>query len=277
TPPANRATDLSTFRFFASLSSFVDNATLATECTSTSSSTGLCSRGKDEGYIYGGDIAVQRVPNYRSLVTGCKIEVLDVEFEYLDGTYTIVKDSVKAADNSTSLALSSVLYTRDARLTALGVALSTLASSGSSSSDVTRALEEGVGKIMLAMGHTAFEPASVLNLIWSVHAPATVLPTAAVMLFIVILVLFAVLAIALGVLAILGINKGLWDEKRRADALKRSNQTTPQPISQLPPLSYLQPPSEPACDTRPPGLPVPRALSPLGSSIREKDGLDCHA
>ncbi|KAG8815429.1 hypothetical protein FRC18_001506 [Serendipita sp. 400] len=277
TPPTSRATDLSTFRFFASLSSFVDNSTLSTECVSTSPTTDLCSKGKDEGYIYGGDIAVQRVPNYRQLVAGCQVEVLDVEFEYFDGTYTIVKDGAKAADNSTSLALNSVLYTRDARLNALGVALSTLASSGSSSAEVVRAFEEGVGKIMLSMGHNAFEPSSVLSLIWSVHVPATILPTAALALFIVILVLFAVLAIALGVLAIIGINKGLWEEKRRVDAaLKRANQTTPQPQlqPQPPSLSYLRPQSQLAPDSCPPGLPLPRTLSPLGSSIREKDNAE---
>ncbi|KIM21478.1 hypothetical protein M408DRAFT_29547 [Serendipita vermifera MAFF 305830] len=215
-PPSYLATDLSTFRFFTSLASYVDPSTLQNVCTQWSA-TGVCVKGSDDGYVYSSQTPIEPTPFYRKLITACTVSIVNVEYEHFDGKYTIRQETAQPADNSTALALSSVLYTTDARTTAIGVTLAGLATSNANSSLVASTMETSVSRMMLAMGHAAFEATPAFDVVFTVNVPITILPTPLIIAFVTFLVLFALLTIALAVLALITINKSLWMQRKRVE------------------------------------------------------------
>lgn len=214
------------FRFFASLTSYVDPSVLATDCTRTSSTTGLCNQGRDEGFVYAGDNTRAWVGSYRQVIMGCSVQMLNVEYDYFNGEYTVHNSTVSQANSTVTYALSSVLYTSDARVTALGAALGLMAAGKTASSaGVVSALEAGVARVMLAMGHSAFVPSSITGLRKMLSLPATIMPAPLIAGFIALLVIFAILVIAVAAFAVLHINRGLWTEKKRIEkALQKAGE-----------------------------------------------------
>ena len=236
--PSYLATGQNSFRFISSLSSYVDPSTLQTVCTQWSAS-GVCTKGNDDGYVYSSQTPITPTPFYRKLITGCTVSIMDVEYEHFNGNYTIRQDTAKLSNNATALALSSVLYTTDARTTAVGVAIAALATSNANSSTVASTMETSVSRMMLAMGHAAFEATPALDVVFTINIPITILPTPLVAAFVAFLVLFSLLTIALAVLALITINKSLWMQRRMVE--KVAGTTAPASAAATSPTAAASP------------------------------------
>ncbi|CCA74174.1 hypothetical protein PIIN_08127 [Serendipita indica DSM 11827] len=194
------------FRIIVNVASYLDASILDDVCAQKTEDGKECIKGKDEGYLYSGGAnpRMGRSPSVRYTLLGCTMSILDVDYTYLNRTYTI--NSSNLSTQATTQALSSVLYTenglRGGRGRQMSNWLMTFAASGASSKELAGKLSEEIGRSMLGLGHAAFDSSLPVTRATTAHEVlATVIPTWTLGAFIAGLGVFALLGIVLAGLA----------------------------------------------------------------------------
>lgn len=190
-------TDKNPFRFLSKLSSYIDPDIASSACAEYSSSTGRCIRGTDEAFLYSGSITNNPTPDFRLLPLGCSVTIINAHYTYLNGTYRIDPSTISLSDSSTTLAISSVLYTRDAPTEFIFDAAINLAQIGESSEVVLAKVEENTSRLLASMALEAFDTIPITQQSRVNYVAATVLPTPLLLAFFGLLIMHAVLIVIL--------------------------------------------------------------------------------
>ncbi|KAG8801455.1 hypothetical protein FRC17_006653 [Serendipita sp. 399] len=201
-PPNDPPTGHNPFRVIFQSFTYVDEKMLRDVCAERSPS-GACIRGKDEGYMYSGDSPKDPAPHYRFSLVGCTISVVEVDYSYLNGTYTVDHTTLRMANNATTWAISSVLYATDAPIASIEHPTFAFASSGGESSALANLIGEKASHLLLSMSHSAFETTSVLAARSVQHQLATVLPTSTLVTFFAFILGFAGFVVVLAIMALI--------------------------------------------------------------------------
>ncbi|KAG8861549.1 hypothetical protein FRB91_006257 [Serendipita sp. 411] len=188
------------FRIMMTSSTYIEQKILEEVCAETSPS-GSCIRGKDTGYLYSGAVFDYPSPRYRLSLIGCSVSVVEIDYSYLNGTYTVDHSTARLADNATTWAISSVLYSEDTPLPYMDNSVFNFASSGGESSGLATLIEQKLSRLLLAMSHSAFEPTPILSLSSALQLLATVLPTPTLITFFVFILCFATFVVVLAATA----------------------------------------------------------------------------
>ncbi|KAG8812402.1 hypothetical protein FRC17_002039 [Serendipita sp. 399] len=200
-PPNDPPTGHNPFRVIFQSFTYVDEKMLRDVCAERSPS-GACIRGKDEGYMYSGDSPKDPAPHYRFSLVGCTISVVEVDYSYLNGTYTVDHTTMRMANNATTWAISSVLYATDAPIASIEHPAFAFASSGGESSALANLIGEKASHLLLSMSHSAFETTPVLAARSVQHQLTTVLPTSTLVTFFAFILGFASFVVVLAIMAL---------------------------------------------------------------------------
>ncbi|PVF91843.1 hypothetical protein CPB86DRAFT_270631 [Serendipita vermifera] len=187
------ATDQNPFRFFSTLTLYIDPSSAVNSCAEYSTSTGRCIRGTDDAFLYSGHIINDPTPLFRLLPLGCSVNIINAEYTYVNGSYSIDPSTVAQSDNSTTLAVSSVFYTNDAPLSFVFDTTADISMEGESSEVVISKFEESVSQLLASMAQGAFDPIPITQQSRVTFVAATVLPTPLIVAFFGLLIAHAIL------------------------------------------------------------------------------------
>jgi hypothetical protein len=190
-------TDQNPFRIFSTLTLYIDPEGSESACAEYSPLTGRCIRGTDEAFLYSGRITDSPTPNFRLLPLGCSVTIINAQYIYLNGTYTIEPSTISLSDNSTALSISSVLYTRDAPTSTIFDTAINLSQAGESSEVVLANFEGKVSLFLASMAQSAFDTVPITQQSRVKLVAATVLPMPLIVTFFGLLIAYAMLVVIL--------------------------------------------------------------------------------